>query len=238
MIPKVIHYCWFGGNPLPNDVKKCIASWKKYCPEYKIVKWDEKSFDVKSHPFCKKAYEEKKWAFVSDYARLKIIYDNGGIYLDTDVELLKKPDFLLEHKFYAASQQLEGLCNTGLGFGAEKKNETVKKMLDIYDEVEFKADILGQIQCPRLNSKVLNEYGFSENNTTKVQTVGDRSFVYPPKYFDPLAPGTSESLVCNDTVSIHHYSASWTGGKQRLKRRIIRFIGQDKVMKLKRLLKR
>lgn len=94
MIPKVIHYCWFGNNPLPNDVKKCIKSWEKYCPDYEIKRWDEHNFDVYQNEFIKSAYDAKAWAFVSDYARLKIIYDEGGIYLDTDVELQKNLDGL------------------------------------------------------------------------------------------------------------------------------------------------
>ena len=97
MIPKVIHYCWFGGKPLPKDVLDCIASWKKYCPEYEIRQWNETNFDLDCHPFVRSAYNAKAWAFVSDYARLKIVFDNGGIYFDTDVELLKNIDFLLSN---------------------------------------------------------------------------------------------------------------------------------------------
>lgn len=96
MIPKIIHYCWFGGNSLPSDVLKCIKTWEKYCPDYEIKRWDESNFDVNSHPFIKAAYESKAWAFVSDYARLKVVYENGGIYLDTDVELLKNLGFFIE----------------------------------------------------------------------------------------------------------------------------------------------
>ena len=120
MIPKIINYCWFGKNPLPTSVKKCINSWKKYCPDYKIIQWDETNFDVKSNMFVKEAYEAKAWAFVSDYARLKVKYENGGIYFDTDVELVKNLDFLLKNSAYIGIQQSEYLCNTGLGFGAEK----------------------------------------------------------------------------------------------------------------------
>ena len=111
MIPKVIHYCWFGGNPLPKDVKKCIKSWKKYAPDYEIIEWNEYNFDINCHPFVKTAYEAKAWAFVSDFARLKVIYDNGGIYFDTDVELVKNPDFLLENQCYIGVQQSGHLCN-------------------------------------------------------------------------------------------------------------------------------
>ena len=107
MIPKKIHYCWFGKNPLPADVKKCIESWKKYCPDYEIIEWNESNFDITQNPFMKAAYENKAWAFVSDYARLKVVYDNGGIYLDTDVELLKSLDSLLENPCYLAIQQKE-----------------------------------------------------------------------------------------------------------------------------------
>lgn len=120
MIPKMIHYCWFGGKPLPKDVLDCIKTWEKYCPDYEIKRWDESNFDVNSHPFMKAAYEAKAWAFVSDYARLKVVYDNGGIYLDTDVELLKKPDFLLENQCYIGIQQPESLCTTGLWFWCPK----------------------------------------------------------------------------------------------------------------------
>ena len=137
MIPKIIHYCWFGGNPLPTDVKRCIESWKKMCPDYEIKRWDESNFDVNAHPFTKAAYEAKAWAFVSDYARLKVVCDNGGIYLDTDVELLKNLDSLREYQCYIGVQQAGHLCTTGLGFGATKSNPVVQQMLRKYDEIVF-----------------------------------------------------------------------------------------------------
>ena len=127
MIPKIIHYCWFGGNPLPMDVKKCIESWKEKCPDYEIKCWDESNFDVNAHPFTKAAYEAKAWAFVSDYARLRVVYDNGGIYLDTDVELLKNIDFLLPYEGYIGVQQAGCYCTTGLGFGAIKERLTFSR---------------------------------------------------------------------------------------------------------------
>ena len=123
MIPKVIHYCWFGNNPLPFEVKKCIDSWKKICPDYEIKRWDETNFDVYQNDFIKSAYESKAWAFVSDYARLKIVYDEGGIYLDTDVELKKSLDELRKNEGFFAIQQEGHYCATGLGFGAKKENE-------------------------------------------------------------------------------------------------------------------
>ena len=104
MIPKVIHYCWFGGSELPEYVERCIQSWKKFCPDYQIKRWDESNYNFEKYPFCREAYEKKKWAFVSDVARLDIVYSEGGIYLDTDVELIKSlDDLLIEHAFMGLS---------------------------------------------------------------------------------------------------------------------------------------
>ena len=101
MIPKIIHYCWFGRNPKPKLAEKCIKSWKKYCPEYEIIEWNEDNYDLSSAPlYVRQAYEAKRWAFVTDYIRLQVIYENGGIYLDTDVELRKSLDPLLVHQAY------------------------------------------------------------------------------------------------------------------------------------------
>ena len=123
MLPKKIHYCWFGGNELPDLAIKCIESWKKYCPDYEIIEWNETNFDLECCDFVKEAYKAKKWAFVSDYARLKVVYDNGGIYLDTDVELVKSLDILLQEKCYFG-EETTGYVATGLGFGAENGNRT------------------------------------------------------------------------------------------------------------------
>ena len=235
MIPKKIHYCWFGGNPLPKDVVNCIKSWEYFCPDYEIIRWDETNFDIKCSPFVEKAYEEKAWAFVSDYARLKVVYDNGGIYLDTDVELVKNIDWLLDDQCYIGVQQFGNLCTTGLGFGATKANPVVKEMLNEYDTLVFGDEKKKTFACPYLNSSVLMRRGYVYSD--EVQKV-DGVTVYPPKYFDPIAPGDGmENLFCKETVSIHHYSASWMSKKTQLRRKIIRMIGQDKVSKLKRMFK-
>jgi len=231
MIPKIIHYCWFGKKKLPKDVKKCIKSWKKMCPDYEIIQWNESNFDVNCCKFVEQAYKAKAWAFVSDYARLKIIYDNGGIYLDTDVEVLKRLDFLLENDFFIGTQQLERVYATGLGFGAIKNSYVVKRMLDEYENIVFESEKRENIACPYLNTRALKKIGFYR--TDIIQKI-DNCVVYPPKYFDPLAPGNSNNLLCEDTISIHHYTASWTSWTNKLKRKIINFIGQDKINKLKR----
>ncbi|RMC92311.1 exopolysaccharide biosynthesis protein [Clostridium autoethanogenum] len=235
MIPKVIHYCWFGGKHLPKNVEKCKESWRKHCPDYEIIQWDENNFDLNSSPFVKSAYKAKAWAFVSDYSRLKIIYENGGIYLDTDVELVKNLNLLLDYKCYIGVQQCEHLCTTGLGFGAEPHNPVVLAMLKQYDGLMYSEEKKKYMACPYLNSKVFSNAGYRYSD--EIQKV-DSAVIFPPRYFDPFAPGKDmENLKCNETISIHHYSASWMGEKVRLRRSIIRMIGQERINHLKRMIR-
>lgn len=234
MIPKVIHYCWFGGNKLPKSVKKNIESWKKYCPDYKIVRWDESNFDINSNEFVREAYEAKAWAFVSDYVRLKIVYDNGGVYLDTDVELIKNLDHLLNDNSYFFEHQGVHLVATGLGFGAVKGSEAINYMLNEYIDLNFSINKKEEIACPKLNTRALKKIGFKYSDRISGYDWGT---VYPPQYADPYTPGISSSLRCADTVSIHHYDGSWTGLFNRTKLRIYNLIGMEKVNILKRIIK-
>lgn len=208
MIPKIIHYCWFGGNPLPDLAQKCIASWKKYCPDYEIKEWNELNFDVNCCAFVKEAYAARKWAFVSDYARLKIIYDHGGIYLDTDVELIKGFNPFLDNKCFLGEETLGGI-NTGLGFGAEKANLIVGEMLDMYERKHFKLEdgSYDMTPCPEINTEPLRKYGyvFSGKKIWKDENV----VIYPPEYFCPINYVTGEKNITNNTYSIHLYNASW-----------------------------
>ncbi|WP_252216014.1 glycosyltransferase [Clostridium sp. VAP41] len=232
MIPKVIHYCWFGGKALPSLARKCIKSWEKYCPDYEIIEWNECNFDFNCNLFVKSAYESGNWAFVSDYARLKIIYENGGIYFDTDVEVIRNIDSLLDNECFVGVQQMERLINTGLGFGAEANNKIIKSMLNEYKNITFCEKKKMEFACPYLNTLVFNTYGF--NNNDDIQEIKGTK-IYPPRYFDPIAPGKSENLKCDDTFSIHHYSASWTPTSQRIKRKIAILIGGERIIKIKRL---
>ena len=180
MIPKIIHYCWFGGNPLPMDVKKCIESWKEKCPDYEIKCWDESNFDVNAHPFTKAAYEAKAWAFVSDYARLRVVYDNGGIYLDTDVELLKNLVFSFVHtKAILVYNKLDVTVQPVWDFGAIKESRIIKQMLDKYNNINFKADERAKIACPYLNNAVMEEIGYCYNEIDSVEING--FLILPPK---------------------------------------------------------
>lgn len=235
MIPKTIHYCWFGGKLLSMEVKKCIKSWRKHCPDYEIVRWDESNFDINAHPFTRSAYEAKKWAFVSDYARLKAVYENGGIYLDTDVEILKNLDFLREYECYMGVEQNNHRCNTGLGFGAERYNPIVKNMLDEYEGLVYSLEKEEDIVCPFLNHRILRKLGYEYKN--EPVRIG-KTLVLPPRYLDPFSiGGNAENLLCDDTVSIHHYGASWCGGKVVFRRKMLRILGAKNTYFLRKMLK-
>lgn len=217
MIPKIIHYCWFGGSEEPESVKKCIASWRKYCPDYEIKKWDESNFQIDSHPYMAEAYRLRKWPFVSDLARLIIIYNHGGVYLDTDVELIRPlDDILINNRFFFGIENLLDpshdcrsiYVNTGLGFGAEMHNHVVLELIKTYDNSSFvlpdgTTDLTA---CPVRNSKALEQYGFDKHDT-KIEFMGGT--IYPSEYFCPIEYGTRISHITNNTVSIHHYASSW-----------------------------
>lgn len=215
-IPKVIHFCWFGHNPLPSSVKACIQSWKKRCPDYRIVGWNENNFDISRCAYMQEAYEAGRWAFVSDVARLFIIYEHGGIYLDTDVELLRSLDSVIQtNQFFFGIEThtskrehtVSSAVNTGLGFGAVKKHPTVKAMLDMYTEIHFSQNgVLDMTCCPQRNSAALRAYGFTGEDRL-YQFLGGS--IYPSEYFCPREFETDATHFSRKTVSIHHFHDSW-----------------------------
>ena len=223
MIPKVIHYCWFGGKEEPSEVKKCIDSWRKYCPDYLIIKWSEDNFDIHCNQYMYEAYMAKKWAFVSDYARLKIVHENGGIYLDTDVELLKSLDDVLDQDFFFAIEKDTNVYSgnisihlaTGLGFGAQKSNKLVASMMKEYEGIHF-FDENGNCDltpCPIRNAKALERYGYKNENTMQMFCGGT---IYPADYFCPEEYSGFINNYSKNTISIHHYSSSWKSKKEVL----------------------
>lgn len=211
-IPKIIHYCWFGGNPLPESALKCVESWKKFCPDYQIIEWNESNYDVTKNRYMKEAYECKRWGFVPDYARLDIIYNNGGIYLDTDVELLKPLDDLLDNEAFAGIEQDSNVVAIGLGFGAVKNCKTIKQLRDYYDNLTFiKNGEPDLTPAPRINGYVLSELGYVfSKNITKC---GDLT-IYPSEYFCPQNFNTGKLTITDNTYSIHHYDSSWFSDKE------------------------
>lgn len=206
MIPKTIHYCWFGGNELPDEVKNYIKSWRKFCPDYEIVEWNESNYDVTKIPYIKQAYEQKKYAFVSDYARLDILYHHGGIYLDTDVELIRSlDDFLEEEAFFGC--EFPGKVNTGLGFGAQKENPLVLENMKVYHDKNFIKDGgMDTTTCVEYTTEIFKKYGLRES--AEIQDIKGAK-VFPPEYFCPYNIETNKLTITDKTYSIHQYSATW-----------------------------
>ena len=239
MIPKIIHYCWFGRNELPPLAKKCIASWKKFFPDFEIKEWNEDNFDVKEIPYTAQAYRQKKYAFVSDYARFKILHEYGGIYFDTDVEVIKSiDDILAKGTFFGLEQDITEnfACAPGLGFACNPGLGLLREMLEFYRNLEFE-----QSDCS-LNQKTVVEY-FSEMLLAKglQPTAGIMEFegvrIYPPDYFCPKPSEFGKIQITENTRTIHHYAASWVGPKQRLANFMIRIFGKRLVIKLYNLIK-
>lgn len=205
-IPKIIHYCWFGGHSIPAEYEKNIESWKRFCPEYTIKLWDESNFDINQNKYVAQAYREKKWAFVSDYARIKIIHDQGGIYLDCDVELLKKYDDFLGYDMFCGFED-DNHVNFGLGFGAVKGHVILADLLGEYDSLEFvKEDgTLNLTPCTAYQTEIIIKYGFESKNLYQCH---NNVATFPTEVFAPISPWGID--YTNELAySIHHYSASW-----------------------------
>lgn len=211
MIPKRIHYCWFGRGEKPKLAQKCIASWKKYMPDYEIIEWNEDNFDVSYNAYTKMCYEQKKYAFLTDYLRLVIVEEQGGIYFDTDVEAVRSFDDLLEHLAFFGFENNQ-FVNTGEGFGAEAHNPVVQQMLKEYEPLLD--GMQGTIGCPLLNTEALKKFGLVLNG--EKQELGQIA-VYPEDYFNPMDSATGVITRTPNTHSIHRYSMSWLP-----KRKIIR----------------
>lgn len=234
MIPKKIHYCWFGKGEKPKKAQKCIASWKKYCPDYEIIEWNEDNFDIKQYPYAAYCLENKKYAFLSDFVRLVVINEHGGVYFDTDVELIRSPDGLLQYDAFYGFENDEFVA-TGLGFGAVRGHETVRKMLELYLALEpDEGGAYPIIGCPRLNTEALLSFGLKQNG--KEQTVGGAR-ILPADFFNPYDDPTGKLNLTKNTVSIHWYSKSWMSKKSILRSTITkpfhRLFGKDCFERLK-----
>lgn len=216
MIPKKIHYCWFGRNKLPLKARKCIESWKKFCPDYEIIEWNEDNYDVNQNPYTTFTYENKKYAFLSDYARLQIIYQEGGIYFDVDVEVVRPVDDLLHHSAFFGFET-EQFINTGIGFGAEKENGIIKAMIKEYDQLL--GGTKGTIGCPILNTIALKKRGLILNG--EKQTIED-AVIYPVSYFNPYDDPTGKLNLSDQTYSIHWFAKSWMSKKVIFKSKIMK----------------
>ncbi|MCL2305496.1 MAG: glycosyl transferase [Planctomycetaceae bacterium] len=220
MIPKVIHYCWFGGNSLPPLAVKCIESWEKFCPDYEIKEWNESNFDLKISPYVKEAYEAKKWAFVSDYARLWVLVNFGGIYLDTDCELVKPIDGFLNLEAMSGFES-ETYIPTGI-MGCRKGFPLFVELLKRYNDRHFiKPD--GSFDMTTNTQDITRaclDHGFVPNN--EKQTICGFT-LFPRDWFCPM-DGRTQKMVAftENTHAIHHFAASWKTPETKMKT-IIKF---------------
>ena len=213
LIPKVIHYCWFGGNPIPDKYKAWIESWHKFCPDYEIKEWNESNYDITKNKYMHQAYEQKRWGFVPDYARLDIIYNYGGIYLDTDVEIVSSFDELLYQKGFAGFET-EQFVALGLGFGAVPKLPIIKEMMDYYEDKQFVNEdgSLNLIASPRLQTDVLLRHGLQQNGEYQVV---DGLTIFPEKMLCGKNERLRRIMLKPYTRSIHHYDGSWMDEEQK-----------------------
>ena len=229
MIPKVIHYCWFGGNPLPKSAQKCIASWRKYLPDYEIKEWNESNFDVNVIPYTAEAYKAKKYAFVSDYARFWILYKYGGLYFDTDVEVIKSMDDIIakgpfmgcENEAKAGATPAQLGVAPGLGLGVNPGLGLYGEILNWYNTHHF-ITWTGVIEknVVDITTEILNKNGIEILDAGVLKSSG--ILIYPREYFCPKDYITGEMNITDKTKSIHHYSATWVGNKRTFVDKVIK----------------
>lgn len=234
-IPKVIHYCWFGGKPLPKLAEKCIDSWKNFFPDYEIKRWDESNFDVNIIPYTSQAYKAKKFAFVSDYARFWILYHYGGIYFDTDVEVIRPMnDIILAGSFMGCERPTENMKASGmqvsvapgLGLGALPGLDLYKELLNIYEKLNF-INPDGSTNLKTIVSYTTELlYNKGLRNKHDNQSI-EGITIYPPDFFCPKDITTGKLILTKNTRTIHHYDGSWIPAGKKLKQKIISLLGYN-----------
>jgi hypothetical protein len=237
-IPKIIHYCWFGGKEKPPIIKKCIDSWKKYLTDYEMIEWNEQNFDIKSNPYIEEAYESKKFAFVSDYVRVHALYDFGGIYLDTDVEVFKSFNDLLHHESFWGFEQENFIATSTIG--AAKGNHLIKQFLDSYQEKKFinEDGTYDDFTNVAAITRMLKKLGLVPNG--EYQEIGGAGVFYPQTYFSPYDYINCRTFKSDKTYTMHHFYKSWLPLKTRVKGKIkftlSKVIGGHNIAKLRKIL--
>lgn len=240
MIPKIIHYCWFGGNPLPKLAEDCIASWKKYLPDYEIKEWNEQNFPLENYPFAQEAIENRKFAFVSDVCRLHALKEEGGIYMDTDVEVLKSLDSFLHHAAFSGFEN-DDFVPTGI-MASEKNGQWVTDLLAYYDGKSlFKEDgSIDSVSNTFIITGMMKGRGFMMNNTYQEQ----ENYVafYPNDYFCPKSYKTGNIELTENSYCIHHFAKSWIPLKDKwkniVKMKAMNIFGYKRIQKLIDMIKK
>jgi mannosyltransferase OCH1-like enzyme len=237
MIPKKIHYCWFGNKKMPKTAKKCIESWKRYCPDYEIICWNERNFNIHSNKYVNEAYKNGKYAFVTDFVRLFVLYNYGGIYMDTDVEVIKKIDKFLYNDAFSG---FEGNNTVPTGIMASKAGlDIYKELLSYYNDRNFvKEDgTLDLTSNVTTITKILSKKGLKLDNT--LQTV-EKFTVYPKDYFCPIDYATKAKNITENTCTIHWFAGSWVSRKQKIKMftyRVLSKIFKEDIKKISKVIK-
>lgn len=233
MIQKTIHFVWFGGNPYSDLTKRCIDSWRKYCPDFELRKWSEENFDINTCSYVKEAYKAKKWAFVSDYVRLYALVNEGGIYMDVDVEVVKSLDCFLTHEAFSGFENTTSVP-TGI-MGCQKGYPFFKELLNSYNDRHFILED-GSLD---LTTNVVTitdaciRHGLRQDNSFQIV---DGFALYPKSVFCPIEQQTGELKLSDDTVTIHHFSGSWveleTKQLSTLVQKLNRKFKNDKIKKI------
>ena len=217
-IPKIIHYCWFGRSEKPEIVKKCIQSWKNILTDYEIIEWNEDNFDINSNKYVKEAYENKKYAFVSDYVRVKVLYNMGGIYLDTDVEVYKSLDEFLEEESFWGFEEKNYIATSTIG--ARSGNRLIKQFLDFYEGksyTEMAKDVETSTNV-QIVTRIFKEIGFEMNGER--QSIDNIGTIYPQEYFSPYDYINYYNKKTDKTNTMHHFYKSWVSPKDKMKSNI------------------
>lgn len=223
---KYIHYCWFGGKPLPKLAKKCIKSWKKYLPDYEIIEWNEKNVDLQECSFIKEAYESKMWAFVADYVRTKALNDMGGIYFDTDMEVIKNIDFLFENDTFLGVED-SGKIAVGVWYEKKAKSYLSTKLLKFYRSCDgFDSQNAYAYSIPKIITDLVVDDNFVIGSK-KIQKLSHNIVIYPREYFYPYSYDRQDNVFTNNTCMIHYYDASWIPKAEQRENKIFRLLGKE-----------
>lgn len=236
MIPKTIHYCWFGRGQMPQLALDCIASWKKYLPDYELKLWNEDNFDINYNAYVKEAYESRKFAFVTDYVRLWALYNFGGVYMDTDVEILKSIDGFLNLPAFSGFED-EAKIPTGI-MGSEKRGIWAKEQLEYYTGKHFinSDGSLNMTSNVEIIGGIMASEGFVMKNS--YQNHQNKIHIYPKEYFCPKSYHTGKIYITSNTYCIHHFAGSWLSSDIKTKIRIRRFLGEKIYLYIKKIIKK
>lgn len=210
---KIIHYCWFGGKKKPRQLNKYLKTWKKYLPDYKIMEWNESNFDFNVTEFTKEAYENKKWAFVADVARVYALKEYGGVYFDTDIEVTKSLNQILDNEIWLGREDSNWLATAMIGV-KEKHNKHMENIFNVYKNAKFNNDDLYSITSPKVFTKYFEKLGLKKGDDNQV--LEDDIHIYAKDYFNPKTYDGNNETFTENTCIIHHFDATWTSLEEKV----------------------